>query len=284
MATRKTSSHTSAAPAARIRVGIGGWTFPPWRGLFYPPGLVQKCELDYASRQLTTLEINGTFYGLQKPASFAKWRDATPDDFVFALKAPRFTTHRRWLAQAGASIERFFASGVLELRHKLGPINWQFAPTRQFDADDFAAFLQLLPRQIDGRDLRHAVEVRHESFRHEACLALARKHGVAIVVAADAKYPQIADPTAPFVYARIMGTSAAHPKGYADDALDLWVERARLWARGGTPRGLATAGAPANENPRDQTPRDVYLYVISGFKAHNPAAAMALLERLQARL
>src|SRR5689334_7850073 len=191
------------ADATRIRVGIGGWTFEPWRGVFYPEGLAQKRELEYASRQLTAIEINGTFYGSQKPATFAKWHDETPDDFVFGLKAPRFATHRRVLAEARDSIDRFVASGVLELKNKLGPINWQFPPTKQFDADDFGRFLELLPGEVDGQTLRHAVEVRHESFCDEAFVALARKHGVAIVVAGDSKYPQIADPTASFVYARI---------------------------------------------------------------------------------
>ena len=266
------------ATAAHIRVGIGGWTFEPWRGVFYPPGLAQKRELEYASRQLTAIEINGTFYGSQKPATFAKWHDETPDDFVFALKAPRFATHRRVLAEARDSIDRFVASGVLELKNKLGPINWQFPPTRKFDADEFASFLELLPAKADGHTLRHAVEVRHESFCDEAFVALARKRGVAIVVAGDSKYPQIADPTAPFVYARIMGTEEAHPLGYAKKSLDKWTERAQTWASGGAPDDLDTYGGAAPKKARD-----VYLFVISGHKAHNPAAAMALIERISAQ-
>ncbi|CAN7737528.1 DUF72 domain-containing protein [Caballeronia sp. LjRoot31] len=271
MATRKT-----AGKAGQIRIGIGGWTFEPWRGKFYPKGLVQKRELEYASRQLTTIEINGTFYGSQKPTTFAKWHDETPDDFVFSLKAPRFSTNRRVLAEAGESVERFLASGVLELKNKLGPINWQFAPTKQFDADDFEAFLNLLPHKVDGREIRHALEVRHESFRDEAFVALARKHGVAIVMAGDSKYPQIADVTAKFVYARIMGTTEEFARGYDDKTLDLWTERARDWASGGTPTGLETVSKPAAVT----TPRDVYLYVISGFKTHNPAAGIAMIEGL----
>jgi len=214
MATRKTAA--KAGKAGQIRIGIGGWTFDPWRGTFYPEGLVQKRELEYASRKLTTIEINGTFYGSQKPSTFAKWHDETPDDFVFSLKAPRFATNRRVLAEAGESVERFLASGVLELKNKLGPINWQFAPTKQFDADDFEAFLNLLPHKVDGREIRHALEVRHESFRDEAFVALARKHGVAIVMAGDSKYPQIADVTAKFVYARVMGTTEQFAQGYDD--------------------------------------------------------------------
>jgi uncharacterized protein YecE (DUF72 family) len=258
MATRKTAD--KAGKAGQIRIGIGGWTFEPWRGTFYPEGLVQKRELEYASRKLTTIEINGTFYGSQKPS----------------LKAPRFSTNRRVLAEAGESVERFLASGVLELKNKLGPINWQFAPTKQFDADDFEAFLNLLPHQVDGREIRHALEVRHESFRDEAFVALARKHGVAIVMAGDSKYPQIADVTAKFVYARIMGTTEQFAQGYDDKTLDLWTKRASDWASGGTPKGLETLGKPAAAT----TPRDVYLYVISGFKTHNPAAGIAMIERL----
>ena len=279
MATRKTASNATdkaAGKAGQIRIGIGGWTFEPWRGTFYPEGLVQKRELEYASRKLTTIEINGTFYGSQKPATFIKWHDETPDDFVFSLKAPRFATNRRVLAEAGESVERFLASGVLELKNKLGPINWQLAPTKQFDADDIEAFLNLLPHKVDGREIRHALEVRHESFRDEAFVALARKHGVAIVMAGDSKYPQIADITAKFVYARIMGTTEQVEQGYDEKTLDLWTKRARDWAAGGTPKGLETIGKPAAAT----TPRDVYLYVISGFKAHNPAAGIAMIERL----
>jgi len=275
--TPTTARATRSTTAGEIRIGIGGWTFEPWRGVFYPEGLTQKRELEYASRQLTSIEINGTFYGSQKPESFAKWHDETPDDFVFALKAPRFATHRRVLAQAGESIERFVASGILELRDKLGPINWQFAPTKQFDAQDFDAFLALLPQHAGGRALRHAVEVRHESFRNPEFVALARKHGVAIVMAGDSKYLQIADVSAPFVYARIMGTSDAHKQGYDDAALDRWSAHAQTWAAGGTPAGLETVA----ETEAPHAARDVFLYVISGHKVHNPAAGMALIERLK---
>lgn len=274
----KPKSTRHAAPD--IRIGIGGWTYEPWRGRFYPEGLTQKRELEYASRALNSIEINGTFYGAQKPESFMRWHDETPDDFVFSVKAPRFATHRRVLAEAGESIERFFTSGVMQLKKKLGPVNWQFAPTKQFDADDFAAFLDLLPRRVDGQAVRHAVEVRHASFKRPEFVALARKHGVAIVVAADSKYPQIADPTAPFVYARIMGTVDSEPLGYSETALDAWAERVREWAAGKTPNGLATvaAGTPGAADAANH--RDVYLYVISGFKALNPAAGIALIDRL----
>lgn len=273
MATRK---QTSNSKNGRIYVGIGGWTFEPWRGTFYPADLVQKRELEYASRALTSIEVNGTFYGSQKPASFIKWRDETPDDFVFSMKAPRYATNRRVLAEAGDTIERFFGSGVLELGDKLGPINWQFATTKQFDPEDFERFLELLPAKVDGRTIRHAVEVRHESFCDPAFVALARKYRVAVVMAGDSKYPQIADVTAPFVYARIMGTTEKQAKGYAKAALDRWTARAQSWAAGAAPDDLQTFG----KAPPKAAARDVFLYVISGHKVHNPAAAMALIERL----
>ncbi len=264
----------SAGPPGKIRIGVGGWTYEPWRGEFYPDDLPQKRELEFASRKLTSIEINGTYYGSQKPESFAKWHDETPDDFVFSLKAPRFATNRKVLATAGESVERFFASGVMELKHKLGPINWQFMETKKFDAEDFAAFLKLLPKSVDGRALRHVVEVRHVSFGQAEFVALAREHGVAIVIAGDSEFPQIADPTAPFIYARIMGTSEGKKFGYAPKTLDRWAQRARAWAEGKAPDGLDYVG-----EAHASAPRDVYLYVISGHKAKNPAAAMALISR-----
>src|ERR1700722_5284958 len=221
-----------------IRIGIGGWTYAPWRGTFYPDDLPQKRELGFASRQLTSIEINGTFYGAQKPETFAKWRDETPDGFVFSLKAPRFATNRDVLADAGRTIARFFAGGVMELKDKLGPINWQLLPTKEFDPPDVEAFLKLLPKEIAGRALRHVIEVRHESFRCADFVALAREHGIAVVIAADSSYPQIADITAPFVYVRIMGTKQTAESGYSDAALDLWAERAQAWASGAAIKGL----------------------------------------------
>lgn len=261
---------------AQIRIGIGGWVFEPWRGTFYPDGLAQKRELEYASSKLTSIEVNGTYYGSQKPESFRKWRDETPDGFVFALKGPRFATNRRVLAEAGSSIERFFESGVTELKEKLGPLNWQFAPTKKFDAEDFAAFLALLPKKIDGLKIRHAVEVRHDSFKCAEFIALARQHEVAVVIAGDSDYPMIADVTAPFVYIRAMGTQEKETKGYAKKALDAWAERAKLWAAGKAPKELDLA----SKEKAPVIPRDVYLYVISGHKVANPLAAMALIERV----
>jgi uncharacterized protein YecE (DUF72 family) len=259
----------------RIHIGVGGWTYEPWRGSFYPDGLAQRRELEFASRHLSSIEINGTYYGSQKPESFAKWHDETPEGFVFSLKAPRFATNRKVLAEAGPSIERFFDSGVMALGDKLGPVNWQFMATKAFDAADFEAFLRLLPASHEGRALRHAVEVRHESFRDPRFVELARAYGVAAVVSADGAFPQIADPTAPFVYARIMGTVEEEPLGYPPAALDLWAERARTWSAGGAPKGLDYAATPAPDGPQD-----VFLYVISGHKVRNPQAAMALIERL----
>jgi uncharacterized protein YecE (DUF72 family) len=242
----------------KIFVGIGGWNFAPWRGSFYPKGLVQSQELHYASRELTSIEINSTFYGLQKPATYQKWHDETPDGFVFSVKAPRFVTHRKSLASGETSIQRFLASGVLQLGAKLGPINWQLAPEKQFDAEDLAQFLALLPRKLEGRPLRHALEVRHASFDCEEFIELARKHQVAVVEAGDSTYPRIEAHTAPFSYLRVMGTKASAPKGYSPAALARWAERAQTLARNG----------------------DVFLYFISGAKERNPQAARALLAAL----
>jgi len=261
---------------SRIHIGVGGWTYEPWRGAFYPQGLPQKRELEHASRQLTSIEINGTYYGSQKPESFAKWHSETPDDFVFALKGPRFATNRRVLSEAGDSIERFFASGVMNLKAKLGPINWQFMATKKFDPKDFEGFLKLLPKSLEGQAVRHAVEVRHDSFRTPDFVALARAYGVAIVTAADSDYPCIGDVTAPFVYVRIMGTNEAEPAGYPEEKLDLWARRAREWASGDAAAGLETVAKGTSGGKRD-----VFLYVISGFKVRNPAAAMSLIARVK---
>jgi uncharacterized protein YecE (DUF72 family) len=259
-----------------IRIGIGGWTYEPWRGPFYPEKWPQRRELEYASRQLTSIEINGTFYGAQKPETFAKWRDETPDDFVFSLKAPRFATHREVLGDAGRSITRFLGGGLLELKDKLGPINWQLMPDKTFDPGDFEAFLKLLPKSVKERALRHVVEVRHESFRSAEFVAIAREHGVAVAIAGDSAYPQIADRTAPFVYARIMGTKKTAVLGYSDAALDAWAARAKAWAAGADADGLDYV-EPTNP---DGKACDVYLYVISGHKVLNPAAAVSLIQRL----
>ena len=264
------------AGTGEIKVGIGGWVFEPWRGTFYPEDLPQKRELEYAGSKLGSIEINGTYYGSQKPESFAKWRAETPDGFVFALKGPRFATNRKVLSEAGESIERFFKSGITELKEKLGPINWQFMATKKFDPADFEGFLKLLPRTFEGHTLRHAVEVRHDSFKSPDFVALAREYGVAIILGADSEFPEIPDVTAPFVYARIMGTTESETVGYSDKALDVWAERAKAWAAGKAPKDMPLI----SDKPAPVTPREVFLFVISGHKVHNPAAAMALIERV----
>jgi uncharacterized protein YecE (DUF72 family) len=259
-----------------IRVGIGGWVYAPWRGTFYPKGLPQARELAHASRQVTTIEINGTFYGSQRPASFRHWAEQTPDDFVFSLKAPRFATHRRVLAEAAPTIERFFATGVLELKSKLGPVLWQFPPSKSFDADDFAAFLALLPQRIEGRVIRHAVEVQHRSFGTPAFVDLMRKFSVAVAVVESDRHALIPDVTGDFVYLRLQRTSEEVSTGYSSRALAIWANRLRDYAAGRMPDDLAAVTAPV----KSRVARDVFAYVIAGAKARAPAAAMALIERL----
>jgi uncharacterized protein YecE (DUF72 family) len=260
-----------------IRVGIGGWTFEPWRGTFYPKGLKHAEELKYASEHLTSIEINGTFYRTQSAASFRKWRDEAPDDFVFAVKGHRGVVNSRKLAEAGEPIDWFFRSGVLELGDKLGPILWQFAPFKRFDAADFAGFLKLLPRKAGERSLMHVVEVRHQSFLVPEFIALLREHNVAVVYADSDEYPAVADVTADFVYARLQRTQEENESGYAAGDLDKWAGRARLWASGGTPEDLPRIDKAAP--PKSKRP--VFVYMISGAKVRAPAAAMALIERVK---
>jgi uncharacterized protein YecE (DUF72 family) len=258
-----------------IYVGIGGWVYPDWRDNFYPKGLSQKRELEYASSKLTAIEVNGTYYGSQKPESFRKWHDETPDGFVFTLKGPRFATNRRVLAEAGDSISRFIDSGITELKDKLGPLNWQFMATKTFDPADFEAFLNLLPKKAGSRALRHAVEVRHDSFKDKAFVQMCRDHGVAVVFAADSEFPIIGDVTADFVYVRLMVTQAKEKLGYPKPMLATWAERAQDWANGADARKFAVAAAARRKR------RDVFLFVISGAKAKNPAAAQGIIAALQ---
>jgi uncharacterized protein YecE (DUF72 family) len=259
-----------------IRVGIGGWTYAPWRdGVFYPEKWPQKRELEYAARAVTAIEINGTYYSSFKPASWAQWATAVPDGFVFAVKASRYCTNRKVLAEAGESIAKFTGQGLAELGPKLGPILWQFMPTKKFEGDDFAAFLALLPAQQDGVALRHAVQVRHESFACAEFVALCRKAGVAIVYAHSDDYPAIADVAGGLVYARLETASADEPEGYARAELDRWAAAAKSWATGG-----AADGVPLVAEPADVRPRDTFVFFISGAKERNPAAAQALLTRL----
>lgn len=266
---------TEAAPHGEIRVGIGGWTFEPWRGSFYPDGLPQTRELEYASRQLTAIEINSTYHGSQRRSSFRKWHEQTPDNFIFSVKASRYATGRSLLAQAGESVERFFDSGVAELREKLGPIVWQFPPTKSFNPEDFEAFLNLLPNQVEGLRVRHVLEVRHPSFACEQYIALARKYRAATVFTDSPKFPSFADITGDLVYARLMRSSARMKDGYAPKALDTWSQHARTLAEGGLPP-LPIIG----EQPVKPKPRDVFIFFINGDKQRAPAAARALLSRL----
>jgi uncharacterized protein YecE (DUF72 family) len=266
-----------AKKTGRIYVGIGGWTFAPWRGVFYPDGLPQAQELAYAASRLTSIEINGTFYRTQTPATYRKWASEVPDGFVFAVKGPRFVTHRRILGEAGESLERFLDSGVTELGDHLGPLLWQFPPTKKFEAEDFGAFLALLPGAHGGRALRHVVEVRHASFLTPEFIALLRKWGIAVVFSEHDTYPAIADATADFVYLRLQKGEDSVETAYPPAALDAWAARLRAWAQGTQPDDLPrvdTAPAPAR-------PRDVFAYVIHEGKVRAPAAAMALIERLK---
>ena len=242
-----------------IHVGIGGWTFEPWRGTFYPPKHPQKRELEYAGQHLTGIEINGTYYGSQKPETFASWAAAVPDGFQFSVKASRFATNRKILADGAGSIEKFLTQGLTQLGDRLGPILWQFMATKKFERDDFAAFLDLLPETQDGLPLRHALEVRHESFRDTAFIDLARERNMAIVFADSDEFPCIDEQTADFTYARLQRSQEEVETGYDDKMLDAWAKQARDWAQGD---------------------RDVYLFFISGAKIRNPAAAQAMIVKL----
>jgi uncharacterized protein YecE (DUF72 family) len=244
--------------AGKIHVGIGGWTFEPWRGTFYPERLPHKRELEFASRKLSSIEINGTYYSTFKPESWAKWRDETPEGFVFSVKASRYCTNRKQLATAGESVTRFIGQGLRELGDRLGPINWQFMGTKQFDPEDLEGFLALLPREVDDLRLRHALEVRHPSFKDARFYDLVRRHNVAIVFADDDDFPAIDEPTADFTYARLMRTKEEIATGYAAADLTGWSKRAHDWAKRG----------------------DVFVYFISGAKVRAPAAAQALIERV----
>ncbi len=266
--------------AAHIRIGVGGWTFAPWRDNFYPKGMPQSRELAYASRQLSAIEINGTYYSTQKPASFAKWRDETPEDFVFSLKATRYATNRRVLAEAGESVQRFVDSGIVELGPKLGPIVWQFMPTKAFEPQDFEAFLKLLPGQVEGLPLRHVMDVRHPSFMAPEYLALARKYHCASVFTDSDKFPSFADLSADFIYARLMRSSEKLKAGYPPKQLAQWADHARTWASGDTPQGLPLIEAEPPAKWAKAELRDVFMFFINGAKERAPAAARAVLKHI----
>ena len=262
----------------KIRVGIGGWTYAPWRNNFYPEKLVQRRELEYASRQLRAIEVNGTFYGAQKPATYAKWAAETPEGFVFSLKAPRYVVESRRLADAGKGASGFIHGGLAEMGDRLGPILWQLSPSRRFDADDLEPFLEGLPRELNGQPLRHVLEVRHDSFLDEAYVELARRQRVPTVFTDSPKYPSLADITGDFTYARLMRSEDDIPTGYASADLDRWASCAREWVAGKDPASLPHVGAAQAQT----APRDVFVFFISAAKHRNPAAAMALQSRVDA--
>ena len=259
-----------------IRVGIGGWTYAPWCGSFYPKGLPHARELEHASRHVTAIEINGTFYRTQSPDSFRKWRDETPDGFMFTVKAHRFSTSRKTAPEMKDSIEWFLNSGVTELGEKLGPINWQFAPTRRFDPEYFEAFLAQLPHDWDGRRIRHALEVRHPSFETAEFVDLLRRYDAAVVFTDAEDWPTIPDPTSDFIYARLQRTKDEVETGYTAEELDFGAACMKCWAAGEVPPALPRV----SPEPAPVQPRDVFVFMISGAKVRAPAAAMGMIERV----
>jgi uncharacterized protein YecE (DUF72 family) len=286
------------ARAGTVRIGISGWTYAPWHGVFYPKSLPQKHELEYATRQFSSLEINGTFYGMQQPDAFANWADRTPDNFVFAVKAPRFITHMRRLRDAATPLANFIASGLLRLGPKLGPILWQFPPNFRFDADRIEAFLKLLPhdtgtaaslgRKHDDRlkapawlkadaerKMRHAFEIRNDTFRTSAFVELLRKYDVALVCADTVEWPRLMDLTSDFVYCRLHGSEELYASGYDDKELDDWAARVATWAKGNEPADAERIGGPGRKRRRD-----VFVYFDNDTKVRAPFDAKALTERV----
>jgi uncharacterized protein YecE (DUF72 family) len=290
-----------AWPASPFHVGISGWTYPPWRDVFYPPGLAHRRELEYASRRMNSIEINGSFYSLQRPTSYQAWHAQTPPGFVFAIKGPRFVTHMKKLSGVDTPMANFFASGVLALGAKLGPVLWQLPPNLGYDRDRLAAFFRLLPRttgaaaalavqhdeRLDGRahtltdvdrPLRHAIEVRHRSFETPAFVELLREHDVALVCADTAgKWPMLDDVTSDFVYVRLHGAQELYVSGYDEPALDVWAEKIRCWRSGRTPADGRTLAPPAPV--RD---REVFVYFDNDVKVRAPFDAIALATKLDA--
>ena len=283
---------------AQVRIGISGWTYAPWRGVFYPKGLTQKRELEYASSQFSSLEINGTFYGMQRPDVFALWADQVPDDFVFAVKGPRYLTHMRRLHDVAVPLANFIASGLLHLGPKLGPILWQFSPNFRFDTERIEPFLKLLPHDTEAaaqlgrrhsdklkapawlkvdtaRPIRHAFEIRHDSFRSRAFIDLLRKHDVALVCADTVEWPRLMDLTSDFVYCRLHGAEELYASGYDKEALDTWATRVAAWANGGEPKDAERVGRPGKKRKRD-----VFIYFDNDKKVRAPFDALALRERV----
>src|ERR1700738_2080780 len=269
---------TNTAKSGQIYIGIGGWNFEPWRGVFYPKVLPQAKKLEYPASHLTSIEINATFYGSQKPESFRKWAATVPDGFVFSVKGPRFATNRRVLAEAGDSIKRFIESGVTEMGDRLGPLLWQFAPTKKFEGADFGKFLELLPAEADGRKLRHVIEVRHDSFLAPAFITLLRQFKMPPVYSEHETYPQIADVTGDFVYLRLQKGQDTLKTGYPPKDLDAWGKRLQNLAAGRVPEGLPRGATTSAPKPK---PLDVFAYVIHEGKVRAPTAAMELIERLK---
>jgi uncharacterized protein YecE (DUF72 family) len=289
------------ARAGRVRIGISGWTYAPWRAVFYPKGLAQKRELEYATSQFSSLEINGTFYGMQRPDAFADWADRAPDGFVFAVKAPRFITHIRRLREAETPLANFIASGLLRLGGKLGPILWQFPPNFRFDAERIEAFLKLLPHdtkaaarfgrkhdnrlkapawlKVDDRPMRHAFEIRNETFRTGAFIDLLRKYDVALVCADTVEWPRLMDLTSDFVYCRLHGSEELYASGYDDKSLDQWAARVVTWAKGGEPADAERIGGKGRRRRRD-----VFVYFDNDAKVRAPFDAKTLTERVDGLL
>jgi uncharacterized protein YecE (DUF72 family) len=287
---------------AKVRIGISGWRYPPWRGVFYPEDLVQRDELAYAARRFPSIELNGSFYSLQRPESYARWREATPPGFVFALKGPRFITHIRRLRDIDAPLANFFASGVFELREKFGPVLWQFPPNFRYDHGVFARFFERLPRDTEAalklarrrdyrmqgrarltidrkRRMRHAIEIRHPSFLDASFVALLREHHIALVVADTAgKWPYVEEVTAGFVYLRLHGDKQLYASGYSEDALDRWAARIAAWHSGAQPADAVRV--PETPSPRPRKSRDVYCYFDNDMKVKAPFDALRLAEKL----
>ena len=292
------------AKAGKVRIGVSGWRYEPWRGVFYPKGLRQKDELRFLARQFPTVEINGTFYSLQRPEFFQAWRDETPPDFVFAVKGSRYITHMLRLTKIETLLANFFASGVLALGRKLGPVLWQFPPGFRFNPEKLEAFFKLLPRDTEQaaqlarrhdarvkgrcylkpgpkRKLRHAIEIRHDSFITRDFIALLRRHRIGLVVADTVEWPLLMDVTSDFVYCRLHGSEELYASGYDDAALDRWADHMAAWARG---RERSHGTRAGDRPPPKRASRDVYIYFDNDKKVRAPFDAHSLIAKVKRRL